>query len=82
MSLPPPKDNVNFYITVALIAGIIAVLGFSIYYEIQLSAGSSNDKVTIPVVTVTATVIVVVPASTSTSCTNNETSSEGTATPC
>ncbi len=52
-------DSVNVYITAALVAGIIAVLAFSFYYEIQISNGS-NDRVAVPVVTVTATKIVII----------------------
>ncbi len=76
-------DNTNVYIALALIAGIIAVLAVSFYYEIQLSAGSSSKATgNIPVVTVTATVVVIVPPANTTTCTNNETSSVNTTLPC
>ena len=73
------NDNVNVFIAAALIAGLIAVLAFSFYYEIELSAGQpANDQV-VPVVTVTATKIVIVTAvDNSTSCSTNSTNSTTT----
>jgi hypothetical protein len=66
---------VNYYIAIALIAGLIAVLAFSFYYEIQLSAGQPNKDVAVPIVTVTATKIVIVTAVNSTSCNSTFTNS-------
>ncbi|HYB03542.1 MAG TPA: hypothetical protein VED17_03710, partial [Nitrososphaerales archaeon] len=61
------SDNVNLYISIALIAGIIAVLAIAFYY--QFETGPSN-KAVVPVVTVTATKVVVVVVGNSTTCTD------------
>jgi len=69
------NDKLNVYIAVALIAGIIAVLAVSFYYDIQINSNSpSRDKVAVAVVTVTATKIVYVKASSTTVCSTNQTS--------
>jgi hypothetical protein len=73
-----PDENLNTYIALALIVGIIAILAFTFYYEIQLSNNAANDKVSIPVVTVTATKIVYVNASSPATTCSNETSGNST----
>jgi len=51
------RDDVNVFIVLALIAGIIAALAVSFYYDFQMG---SSDKAVVPVVTVTATKVVIV----------------------
>ena len=70
------RDNVNVYIAVALIAGIIAVLVMAFVYQSELG---TSDKSVVPVVTVTATKVIVVVVGNSTTCTDNETAANSTA---
>ena len=70
------RDNVNLYISIALIAGIIAVLAIAFYYQFETG---SSDKAVVPVVTVTATKVVVVVVGNSTTCTDSQVGSNSTA---
>jgi hypothetical protein len=70
------RDNVNVYISIALIAGIIAVLAMAFYYQFEMGA---SDKAVVPVVTVTATKVVVVVVGNSTTCTDNQIGANTTA---
>jgi hypothetical protein len=63
------RDDVNLYIVIALIAGIIAALAVTFYYDFQMG---SSDKAVVPVVTVTATKVVVVIVGNSTTCTSSQ----------
>jgi len=76
------SDSVNVFITAALVAGIIAVLAFSFYYEIQISGSSASNRVGVPVVTVTATKIVIITQAVVTSCSTNQTSAANQTTTC
>lgn len=60
-------DDLNTYIALALIAGIIVALAVSFYYEFEIAGSPANDQV-IAVVTVTATKIVYVNASITSTC--------------
>jgi hypothetical protein len=73
------SDEVNVFIAIALIAGIIAVLAVSFYYEFQ---SGTSDKAVVPVVTVTATKVVVVVVGNSTTCTANQSSTGNSTSPC
>jgi hypothetical protein len=70
------------YIAIALIAGIIAVLAVTFYYEIQLDNGQRNaDAIPVATVFVTAVVTVTEHASTDT-CLNNQTMLSNQTGPC
>jgi len=70
------------YIAIALIAGIIAVLAVTFYYEAQLNNGQTNAEA-IPVATVFVTAVVTVTEHASTTtCSNNETMLSNQTGPC
>lgn len=75
-------DNLNTYLAIALIAGIVAILAVSFYYEIQVTKSNPGGKVVVPVVTVTATKVVVVTVGPSTTCSTNQTTSTNSSSPC
>jgi len=67
------SGNLNFYIAIALIAGIIVVLAAAFYYDFQISNGHQNDNA-IPVATVFVTTVVTVTEQASAiTCSNNQT---------
>jgi len=75
-------NKMNMYIAIALIAGIIAVLAVTFYYDIQIN-GNQKNVGPIPVATVFVTTVVTVKQHASTTtCSNNETMLSNQTGPC